>query len=300
MKKINKFFTNSARFAGVVLFLLSFACFQTVSAQDSTAKAKHVPEKNTFDGSFIIDNHTCMVPVKKTFEFDIQHRFGTINNGYSDIYGINNPSAISFGFGYTPINNVSLGVGFYSYNLNWNLSAKVALARQAKGGWPISVTFYGNMAVDTRAKENFVTDDDRMSYFSQLIIARKITKSFSVQVAPSLSYFNNVEGYIDANGVIQPLMSNSHIACAFSGRYKLTPVTSLMFNYDQPITEHFSNNPRPNISFGFDFGTSGHSFQLFLSNYGSILPQANNMYNQNDYAMSRYLIGFNITRQWNY
>jgi hypothetical protein len=74
----------------------------------------------------------------------------------------------------------------------------------------------------------------------------------------------------------------------------------LIANYDQPLTQHPMNNPNPNLSLGLDFKTSGHEFQLFAGNYGFILPQNNNMYNQNDYTKGQFLIGFNISRLWNF
>ncbi len=36
---------------------------------------------------------------------------------------------------------------------------------------------------------------DRLSYFHQILIARKVTDKLSVQVAPSLSHHNVVNGY---------------------------------------------------------------------------------------------------------
>ena len=75
---------------------------------------------------------------------------------------------------------------------------------------------------------------------------------------------------------------------------------ALMVNYDQPLTQHPMDNPHPNISLGLDFKTSGHEFQLFAGNYGSILPQNNSLYNQNDFTKGQFLIGFNISRLWNF
>jgi hypothetical protein len=106
-------------------------------------------------------------------------------------------------------------------------------------------------------------------------------------------------------------MKHDHFAIAFSARYKLTPVTSLMVNYDQPITKHPSNNPNPNLAIGVEFNTSSHSFQLFFGNYYGLSPQRNNLFNTNspfDYTDvtgkqvngGKFLIGFNITRLWNY
>jgi len=71
-------------------------------------------------------------------------------------------------------------------------------------------------------------------------------------------------------------------------------------NYDQPLTKHDSGNPNPNISFGVEVSTSSHSFQMFIGNYQALVPQYNNVFNNNDYQNGDFLIGFNITRLWNF
>jgi hypothetical protein len=287
--------------------LMIIACYSIGGlkcyAQDSTEVVQKTYVNGTFVGNLIIDDQSVMVPVKKTTEFAIQHRFGTINNGYSDMYGIFAPANIRLGGSYTPIDYLQLGLGVTKEKMQWDGNVKYAILRQAKKGsaevMPVSVTFYGDMAVSTLPKAgNFVSDADRVSYFSQLIIARKITKHFSVQISPSFSYFNNIAGYVDASGNIQPQMKNGHFAIACGGRYKLKDGICVIANYDQPLTQHYTNNPHPNISMGIEMSTKGHTFQMFFGNYQSIIPQQNNVFNQNDYTKGQYLIGFNITRRW--
>ena len=297
--------TGLIRIFSVICFAQLASCNMVV-AQDSTKSAADTKPltakkmvKNTFGGNMIIDNQTVMVPIKNSFEFDIQHRFGTTNNGYSDFFGLFAPSNIRLGFSYTPCNKLQLGFGITKERMQWDGNLKYALMKQMESGFPVSITYYGNIAVSTLPKDqNFVTDNDRLSYFNQLLIARKITKNFSAQVAPSLSYFNNVDGYVSSDGSIKPKMLNYHFAIAVMGRYKLTNSMAVIANYDQPLTQHPTNNPHPNISFGIDLGTIAHSFQIFVGNYQSIIPQQNNVFNQNDYKQSRYLIGFNISRTW--
>ncbi len=68
--------------------------------------------------------------------------------------------------------------------------------------YPVSVTYYGNMAYDTRKdadKSIFKYESQRMSFFNQLIIARKVTDKLSIQVAPSVSHQNSVDGYYTKN-----------------------------------------------------------------------------------------------------
>ena len=101
-------------------------------------------------------------------------------------------------------------------------------------------------------------------------------------------------------------MDNDRIAVAFGGRYKVSPNTAIMFDYSQPISQ-FDDPDRPNVdlnlpgvSLGLEFATSGHVFQLILTNYTGIVPQKNYMFNQNDFFNGDFLIGFNIKRKYNF
>jgi hypothetical protein len=252
---------------------------------------------NTFESTWLIDNQTVMVPLKRTLQFDINHRFGTVQNGYSDFLGLYAPSNIRLGFGYTPINNLMIGFGFTKFNLLWDFSVKYAILKEkGKNPAPVSVTYLGNMGVDTRKAENFVHSSDRLSYFHQLMIARKVTRDFSVQGSISLSHMNAVEGYINTDYEIDGKMKNDHWAFNILGRYKISDAFSFIADYDQPLTKHPTNNPYPNLSFGVELATPLHAFQVFIGNYQWIVPQYNNTFNQYDYQDGAFLIGFNITR----
>lgn len=287
----------------VLLLSLGFlAC--GLYAQDSTeapAVKKAKPVKNTFGSVWQIDNQTVMVPIKGTLEFDIQHRFGVVNNGSKDLYGLFAPSNIRFGLNYAPIKKLFVGTGITKERKQIDLNAKYALLEQSSDNKkPVSISWYANMIIDTREKSNFRYSVHRLSYFTQLLIARKITDKFSAQVAPSFSWFNNVEAYVNSKGEIQPKMKNGHIALSVLGRYKVSKLSSIIAGYDQPLTQHTTNNPHPNICFGFETVTSSHAFQVFFGNYYGIVPQSNNVLNQNDYRDGQFVIGFNITRLWNF
>jgi hypothetical protein len=332
MKKT--FFTHTLRCRQVMLFMMLLTCTisysQEAEQKEEPAKAtKPKPVKNTFESIWIIDNQTVMVPVKKTFEMDIMHRFGTVGKGYENFWGLFAPSNIRLGFDYSPLNKLNVGLGITKDNMLWDLSGKYSIIQQTKGIYPVSVTYYGNVSYDTRKdpdnslfrttalkeKDDFLartfgSSPDRFKFFHQLIIARKISNKLSLQVAPSVTHQNAVNGYyklVDSVKVIAAQMKHDHFAIAFSGRYKLTDVTSVLVNVDQPVTKHVVNNPSPNISFGFAFNTSNHSFQIFLGNYSYLNPHRNNLENRNyfknangDISIKQFLIGFNITRLWNY
>jgi hypothetical protein len=278
-------------------------------AQDTvTVKAPVVKKKsyvkNTFEGNYIIDNQTVMVPIKGTFEFDIQHRFGTVEHGWKDLAGLFASANMLLGFSYVPMKDLQFGFGATNDRMQTTGTIKYALLKQTKDNkMPVSVTLFANTVMDTRAKNSalpIVNFSDRLSYFSQIIIARKITEDLSLQVAPSLSYFNNVEAFYDASNLVQAKTNNAHLAISVAGKYKISEGMSIIANYDQPLTQHPMNNPNPNLSIGLDMKTSGHDFQIFVGNYGYILPQNNNVYNHNDFKESQFLIGFNISRLWNF
>ena len=305
-----------------VFFLLLMQGFSLLAQDADTVMVKSKPVKNTFESIFIIDNQTVMVPYKNTFEFDIQHRFGLVENGYQDFWGLFAPSNIRLGFGYVPIDRLMVGFGITKQNLTWDFNAKYAILKQmTSDGSPVSVTYYGNAAMDTRKKEQFPNpvafqSTERWSFFHQVLIGRKVSDKFSFQVGGSVSHFNAVYPSVDEEtGVVEDL-DNDLFSISAAARYKISGSTSLLINYDQPLTTRPSTDPespdtkepKPNLALGIEFTTSAHQFQIIIGNFQSIVPQRNNFYNQNwgfgsdEFSQwdPEWLIGFNMTRLWSY
>jgi hypothetical protein len=297
MKTLNQFIKR----LGLVAVLLTVAFSQGFAQDEEEVQTIAIHSRgiqrvgNTFESIWLIDNQTVNVPLRGTFEFDILHRFGTIKNGYSDLWGFYAPSNIRMGFGYTPITNLMVGVGLTKDRMLWDFNLKYALLKE-KNGFPVSVSYFGNMAVETRPSENYYRSTDRYSYFNQLMVARKVTRDLSLQSSVNFSHFNMVEGYVNSDAEIEGRMKNDHISASLLGRYKISDAFAFIGNYDQPITKHPTNNPKPNISFGVEIATPLHAFQVFVGNYRWMVPQYNNVFNQNDYSKGAFLIGFNITR----
>ena len=276
------------------------------SDQQTTAQPKSAkPVKNTFESIWILDNQTVMVPIKKTFELDFMHRFGTWDGGYQDLYGLFVSANVRFGFNFVPIDKLLVGVSLTEYNLTWEGYAKYALLKQTPGKWPVSVTYYGDAALPTK-KGSYLHNSDKWMFFHQLLVARKISDRFSIQVAPSITHRNTVQGFYTGDttaggkSVIEKAMHHDHFAIAFSGKVKLSNTLDILLNYDQPITKHYTNNPYPNLSAGLEINTSSHTFQIIVGNYQYITPSNNNYFNKNDFKSNQFLIGFNLTRVWNF
>jgi hypothetical protein len=92
------------------------------------------------------------------------------------------------------------------------------------------------------------------------------------------------------------------IAIGVTGRYKFSNQSSIVIGYTQQLTDHKDPtfNLKPGFTFGWEIATSGHAFQIFATTFQGIIPQENITFNQNDFTNGEFLIGFNITRLWNF
>ena len=256
------------------------------------------PERPAFESATLIDNATNVLFSKNTLEVQMQHRFGEINGGENDMAGFWGASNIRIALSYAIHDRVTIGYGTTKEGRLQDFNWKVGLLSQTRSdNIPVSIAYYGNIAIDARPGNKFFLKQHRYSYFHQLIIARRFSPKFSLQIAPSVSHYNGVEFYKE----------NDRFSIAFGGRYKISDQTSFLFDYSQPITSFGTDPDFPNISYddpgislGVEFGTSAHTFQLFITNLRGIVPQQNYMKNTNDFFDGDFLIGFNITRNYNF
>lgn len=259
-------------------------------AQESDTVAiqkKDKPEREAFQTTWLIDNPTSELNPKGTLEFDINHRFGTFTEGNNDLLGIWGPSNIRLALAYSISDRITLGFGTTKNNRLQDFSLKLALLRQTRSGRiPISITFYGNTAIDARDKSFFPKGSNRLSYFSQIIFTRRFSPTISLQVAPSFSHFN----------IVDEELSNDQVAIAVGGRIKVGDKTAILIDYSQPL----NNTNNSGISMGIEMSTGSHAFQVFVANYNGIVPQKNYVLNENKISDKQFLIGFNINRLWNF
>jgi len=284
----------------ILLFTFLMAPLFTFSQEKVKDSVVEKPERPAFESSSLVDNQTNVLFNKNTLEVMMQHRFGPMDQE-NTLLGIYGPSNIRIGAAYSILDWVTVGYGITKRNITSDFSLKVGILTQTRSGsMPLSMTYYGNAAIDGRSGSAndgvFLTKQDRYSYFHQLIIAKRFSPDFSMQIAPSFTHFNVVDyGY-----------DNDRFAIAFGGRYKISPNTSIIFDYSQPITKRDDNAlgqsyNNPGIGLGAEFSTSGHAFQLFITNYNGIIPQQNYMMNTNDFfGKGGLLIGFNITRRYSF
>lgn len=267
----------------------------SVFSQEEEVKEEK-PERPAFESAFLIDNPTNVVFGKNTLEVVMAHRFGEFGND-NDLVGFWGASNIRIALAYSVHDRLAIGFGTSKFKRYQDFNWKASILEQTRSNkMPVSLTYYGNFVIDARQKDKgfFTNVQDRYSFFHQLIVAKRFNPNLSLQIAPSISHYNSVAS----------TMKNDMISVALGGRYKISPNTSIVFDYSQPLTEFDENDPPAGISIGAEFGTSAHTFQIFVTNLWGIVPQENYMYNDKnngiDGESGQFLIGFNITRNYNF
>jgi len=253
------------------------------------------PVSGTFESGLLGETQTTETPFAGEFGLHIQHRFGLIENGLEDVFGIYSTSNIRMGIDYGITERFMIGYGYTKEFKLQEFHGKYRVFTQTESNSiPVSVALYGNLAINSQDEVVFGNDytfSDRLAYFSQIIVAHKFNDNISLQLAPSFTHFNKTDS----------LVEHDKFAISLAGRAKVTPSMSVFFEYDQPLNiddmreyESDENDPEANLSFGIEIGTSTHVFQVFMSNYEGITPQRNALYNKNKISDGDFLVGFNI------
>jgi hypothetical protein len=288
--------------------ILLFAGISHSFSQDSLSaeQAQKPLAKAAFESGILGDVQTVALPPAKTLEFVLQHRFGAYNGDFcaytKDLMGIWGSSNIRFGLNFSLSKNVLVGIGTTKNNVMQDFQIKYTFLRQRKGGAPVSMGVYGNAAISCLDKDNYGPDYKfvhRMSYYAELMIAKRFCKEFSAQVSIAWVHYNLVDSLITSNYVHAGNVNNN-VNISGIGRIRISPQSSLFLSYSQPIMTYLNAKPWPNCGLGLEVSTSTHAFQVYLAAANGIVPQEIAMYNRNDPFMGAILIGFNLTRLWSF
>ncbi|KOY85957.1 hypothetical protein AD998_07195 [bacterium 336/3] len=243
---------------------------------------------STFKGTRIINLQSIENPASKDLIFLISHRFGRLNEGISEFFGLDQ-ATIRLGLEYGINDNIAVGLGRSSLNKTLDGFVKIKLLKQtADNRIPLSVSWFSSMAANTLSYTNPAQDDflgGRMAYTHQLLLARKFSSKFSLQVSPTIVHRNLVNTPQDPNRVF---------AVAMGGRYKFTKRLAITAEYIPTFTD-MPNNTQ-SVSLGLDIETGGHVFQLHFTNSQGMIdryfvPETTGLWEKGD-----IYFGFNVAR----
>lgn len=271
--------------------------FTTLSAQEDDLLSLLDQEEEvdyvtaSFKTNRVINLHSLENTAPGVLDVKISHRFGFINQGAYELFGLDN-ATIRIGADLGITNRLMTGFGRSSFEKTYDGFLKYRILRQSTGKrkMPLSLSAMASTAI----KSERFQDPDRENYFSsrmfytfQLILGRKFSDGFSLQVSPTLVHRNLVATAAEENDVI---------AIAAAARQKLTKRLSLNLEYIYVLPDQILDEYENSLSIGFDIETGGHVFQLHFTNSTSMIEKGFVTETTGDWFDGDIHFGFNISR----
>lgn len=271
----------------------------------------------TFKGSKVINAQSTETVKANTCDFNISHLFGNIgvesNGGVHSLYGLDNVSDVRFGFDFGITNNLTLGIGRSKNDELIDGLVKYRILKQTTDNhMPITLAVYGDMSYSPQESAHFYNglvstqgfkknDLHRISYVTQVIVARKFGSRFSMELLPTYQHRNYVLANINAdNGAAE---TNDLFSMGAAFRFKITNRFLIIADYFYTLSDYRTNNsanPFYNpLAIGVEIETGGHVFHLNFSNVSGIVEN-NFIPNTTDsWLKGGFKFGFNVSRVFN-
>jgi Membrane bound beta barrel domain (DUF5777) len=246
-----------------------------------------------FKSSRVIMSHSMELIKPGVMDLRILHRFGNINNGAYEFFGLDNASMrLGFDFGLTK--NLMAGIGRSTNKKELDGFFKYRLIHQAKGpgSLPFSFLLVGGSSItmlkfsDTTRKNYF---SSRVGYYGQAIIGRKFSEGFTLQLMPTIVHRNLVPTPDDPNDLL---------AAGIGTRMKLSRRVSLNIDYYYRLNPNPGDGTQNPFSIGFDIETGGHVFQLHFTNAVGMNEKVFLLETTNKWGKGDIQFGFNISRSF--
>jgi hypothetical protein len=291
-----------------------------MSAQDDLLKLVEEPEaKNekvfaTFKTTKIVNGQSIESVKKNTLDFRITHRFSDIGVGGSGhtLWGFDNSTDIRYSFDYGITDKWTIGVARSKYReliegyTKWRF-----LEQTTNNKIPLSIAVYTNMGFTPMTQNDLYAGTDksvqkkdvhRLSYFSQLILARKFNSWFSFQIMPSYHHRNFVRADVNADNKAEE--TNDLISIGVGGRIRFTKRMAFICDYFYTLSKFRQSNtanPYYNpLAVGLEIETGGHVFHINFSNNAAISENNFIPYTQSNWLKGQFKFGFNISRVFNF
>ncbi len=277
-----------------IMMVLLLTVSISLQAQDDLLKLLGEEEptteyvKNAFKSSRVINGQSMEMIPKGALDFRILHRFGELNGGAYEFFGLDQAS-MRIGLDYGIMKNLTVGVGRSTAKKELDGFVKYRILQQSTGAknMPFSLVYVGGMTcyLDTNAFEgNYFTN--RLAFYNQLVIGRKFNERFTFQLTPT---------FLHRNLVLLASEPNDLYALGAGGRVKVTKRIAITGDYF-----YVFNNTDPAavdpLSVGVDIETGGHVFQLHFSNCIGMNERAFLADTQGKWGKGEVRFGFNLSR----
>ncbi len=281
----------------LVFVSVLFVCFAVVAQEDDDLLSMLGEEETTdyttasFKTNRVINLHSLESTAKGVLDVKISHRFGILSGGFSELFGLD-AATIRIGADYGISDLITIGVGRSSFEKTYDGFVKYKFLRQSTGkrNMPITAAALATTAIKTTPWRN----PDRENYFSsrlyytvQLIVGRKFSEGFTLQLSPTLVHRNLVRTEAEANDVY---------SIGIAARQKITKRLTINAEYIYVLPDQLADGYRNSLSIGFDIETGGHVFQLHFTNSTSMVEKGFINETNNNWLDGDIHFGFNISR----
>ena len=248
----------------------------------------------SFKATRILNGHSIERMTEGEMDVRISHRFGTINSGAYEFFGLDQ-AHIHLGVEYGITDWIMVGLGRGTFEKTIDGFTKVSLLRQSTGlkEMPVSLSYMAGIYVNGLKWDDPERDNhfyQRFSYAHQVMIGRKFSPGFSLQLTPS---------YLHQNLVETPADPNDLFAIGAGTRLKLSKRISVNAEYFylfKPSNETLSTALYHPFSLGVDIETGGHVFQIIMTNSVGMRENAFLGHTTGRWLDGDIHLGFNISR----
>ena len=245
----------------------------------------------TFKTTRLINGHTVENVGKGVMDVKISHRFGKINGGGYELFGLDN-ATMRMGIDYGINRYLMVGLGRSTFQKTVDAFFKLKILRQSSGkrNIPVTLSYVPTIAIKTQKVDNTGQKNyfsSKLIYTHQLIIGRKFSEGTSLQLMPTFTHVNLVPLIADPNDLI---------SVGIGGRQKLTKRVSINAEYYYQLPDYKLPGTTNSLSVGFDIETGGHVFQLHFTNSQGMsertfINETTGLWEKGD-----IFFGFNISR----
>src|SRR6187549_1272786 len=178
----------------LVLLFIALSQFAFSQEEDLLSLIEEDETRNFITSSFkanrVVNLHSLENTAGGELDIKISHRFGFLSGGIYELFGLDQAS-IRIGGDYGVTDQLMVGFGRSSYEKTFDGFIKYKFLRQSTGSKNVPITMAGltSMAIKTLKP----SDPTRENYFSsnlyytfQLIMGRKFSEGFSLQLSPTL------------------------------------------------------------------------------------------------------------------
>lgn len=257
--------------------------------EESTPASEAEISTAAFKGTRIINGHSVELRDQKVFDFIISHRFGRLNSGPYEFFGLDEAN-VRIGFDYGLLPRLNVGLGRNSFEKTFDGFLKYKILSQTKGAKsvPLSAVVFSSLALNSLKNPfNELPFSSRFSYTWQLLVARKFNEGLSIQISPGLVHRNLVKN---------EEIDNDIFVIGIGGRQKVSKRISINAEYFYQINQPDQPENYNSISLGVDIETGGHVFQLHVSNSRAMNEKGFITETTGNFFKGDIHLGFNISR----